>query len=485
MRALLQNRLYLVYACLAAVIAVVTSWTNYGHLCGDEYSQILEFAAWKLGHVNYSDLRLWEFESRMRPSIQIWGCVGVFRFLQLFGSEANPFLASYLLNLTGGLLGVFSILVFTGSFIRRINPKYRDWFVALSLFTWLVLYTNTHFNSENIAGHLMLLAVGLLYARIERPGVPLIIVVGLIMGLSFSCRFQMGFAIAGLLAWFFLHARRNNMIGLWMLLNGSLLVSVLLFGVFADHGFYGDWVITPYNYYVQNISMAKMDRLFGIAPWYSYLPLVCMYLPFGPAYVVATINHLFRHRNDILMFIIAPFVLFHFMVGHKEVRFMMPLLGFMPVVMMVALDDLLRKHPFPERKLAMAVRAVWICNLLACLSLLLPAATEIGGWKFIHSRYRKPTTLYFNASRHQKLLYYRRPDLEVIPVKTGDPTPCLPGYNCLIAVDDNSRDPKPALPRVYTFWPFNLHNILPDFIVRSIGNFDVYELQNLESRKSD
>ena len=62
-----------------------------------------------------------------------------------------------------------------------------------------MLYTNTHFNSENIAGHLMLLAVGLLYARIERPGVPLIIVVGLSMGLSFSCRFQMGFAIAGLL----------------------------------------------------------------------------------------------------------------------------------------------------------------------------------------------------------------------------------------------------------------------------------------------
>jgi phosphatidylinositol glycan class B len=485
LRILLQNRLYLVYALLATVIAGITSWTNFGHLCGDEYSQILEFAAWKMGIVNYADLRLWEFESQMRPSIQIWMVVGVFRFLQLFGTAADPFVASYLLNLSGGLLSVVSILVFTGAFIPRINPKYRDWFVLLSLFSWLVLYTNTHFNSENISGHLLLLAVGLLYGRVHRPGIPVIIASGLLLGLSFSCRFQVGFAIAGLLAWFFLTARSSGMVGRWVLLCASLLASVLVFGAVADYFFYGNFVIAPFNYYVQNIATGKMDRLFGTAPWYAYVPLVCMYLPFGPAYVVATINHLIRHRKDILTFIIAPFVLFHFMVGHKEVRFLLPLLGFMPVVVMTALDDLLRKRPLPEKKLCLAIRIAWIINLAACLSLLFPSATEIGGWKFIHDHYPKPSILYFAASPHQKLLYYRRPDLRVIPVKRGDPMPCPPGYDCLVAVDANSREPKPDLPRVYSLFPFHLDTILPQFIVRAIGHFDIYELRGADSGKTE
>lgn len=485
MRSLLQNRLYLAYAFLAVVIAGITSRTNFGHLCGDEYSQILEFAAWKMGHVNYSDLRLWEFESRMRPSIQIWMVVGVFRFLELFGSDANPFLASYLLNFLGGLLGIVSIVVFTGAFITRINPKYRDWFVLLSLFSWLVLYTNTHFNSENISGHLLLLAVGLLYGRIDRPGVLPITACGLLLGLSFSCRFQLGFGIAGLLAWFFLSARRGKVIGLWVLLCASLLASVLVFGIVADYFFYGEFVIAPFNYYTQNIGTGKMDRLFGTAPWYAYIPLVSIYLPFGPAYVLSTVNHLLRHRNDILTFIIAPFVLFHCMIGHKEVRFMLPLLGLMPFVVMTALQDLLREYPLPEKKLSLAVRAVWIINLLACLSLLIPSATEIGGWRFIHDHYRKPTILYFNASPHQKLLYYRRPDLKVIPVKAGDAMPCPSGYDCLLAVDANSREPKPDLPRVYSLFPLHLDTILPQFIVRAIGHFDIYELRRADPVKSD
>jgi len=51
------------------------------------------------------------------------------------------------------------------------------------------------------------------------------------------------------------------------------------------------------------------------------------------------------------------------------------------------------------------------------------AATEIGGWRYLQAHYRKPTLLYYNASQHQKLLYYRRDNLTVIDWKAGDPSP--------------------------------------------------------------
>ena len=218
MPALLDSRRYRGYALLALLIAALTSFTNFGHLCGDEYSQIFEFAAWKLGYVQHSDLRLWEFDSQMRPSIQVWGVVAIYRFLGLFSNPINPFAVNHLIYFLSGVLSVVSILVFTNAFISRVIPKYRDHFVILSLFTWLVLYTNTHFNSENICGHLLLLAVGLLYGGIEKPGWLRLIAVGSLLGLSFSCRFQIGFAILGLIAWFLVSSVRNKLLWQWILL---------------------------------------------------------------------------------------------------------------------------------------------------------------------------------------------------------------------------------------------------------------------------
>lgn len=482
MRTLLRNRLYLIYACVAVVLAGVTSYTNFGHLCGDEYSQIFEFAAWKLGYVQHGDLRLWEFDSQMRPSVQIWAVVGIHRLLGLISGEVNPFAVNYLIYFLSGLLAIVSILVFTGAFIRRVNPEYRDQFVILSLFSWLVLYTNTHFNSENISGHLLLLGVGLLYTGIENPSWRRILAAGLFLGLSFCCRFQTGFAILGLMAWFFITVLKRRQLPAWGLLMAVLIFSVAVFNVLLDRWFYGRWVFSPYNYYYQNIATGTMNRSSGTSPWFAYLYLVALYLPFGPAYVVATFNQVIRYRSDILTWIITPFVLFHMLIGHKEVRFLLPMLGFMPVLIMVALDDLTQRHHFAGKHRELVIRGSWIMNLIACLALLVPTATEIGGWHHLYKHYRKQTLLYYNASQHQKLLYYRRANLSVINWKTGDPIPCPPGYNCVIAQNANGTDPKPPYPRVYSFFPFDLEKILPSTIVRSIGHFDLYEVRNEEER---
>ena len=481
MISILKNALYSRYACIALIITAVTSLTNFGHLCGDEYSQIFEFAANKLGYVNHSDLRLWEFDSQMRPSIQVWMVVAVYRFVGLFCTQVNPFVVSYIIYLLSGLLAVVSILVFTNSFISRVKPQYRDYFVILSLFTWLVLYTNPHFNSENICGHLLLLAVGLLYGRIDRPGRGLLIAVGVILGLSFSCRFQIGFSILGLMAWLLITSWKRKKIGEWVLVCISLLASILVFNTIADYFFYGHLVFSPYNYYFQNIATGTMNRASGVSPWFAYLYMVATYVPFGPIYVIATIYFIIKYPRDLLTSILATFVFFHLLIGHKEPRFMLPMLGFMPFLIMVFLDDLVIRYHGLEKHLGTIVRVLWTINIIACFSLLIPAATEIGGWWYLYNHYQKPTLLYYNASIHQKLLYYKRGNLELVNYKLGDPTPCPPGFNAVIAINGNSKEAKPNLSLVYSFFPLSLNKVMPLAIVRSIGHFDLYEVKNVES----
>jgi len=481
--AILKNKNYLRYALIACAIAVISSWTNFGHLCGDEYSQIFEFAAWKLGHVDHADLRLWEFDSQMRPSIQIWMVVGVYKLAGLFTNEVNPFAINYIIYLASGILSIASILVFTNAFIHRVKENYRDYFVLLSLFTWLVLYSNTHFNSENICGHLLLLAVGLFYGSLQKTGRFLpIIAAGILLGLSFSCRFQIGFSILGLITWFFITSLKRKTFVPWILLSTSLLLSISIFTILADYFFYGRFVLSPYNYYYQNIATGTMNRASGVSPWFAYLFMVSIYLPFGPLYVLATIRQTIRFPLDILTSIIAPFVLFHCLIGHKEIRFLLPMLGFMPILMMGTLDELVNRFNYLQKHLPLIVRVFWTVNIIACFSMLIPAATEIGAWRYLYDHYKKPTLLYYEGSVHQKLLYYRRPNLRIIVCKEGDPTPCPSGFNALLAIDARSKEPKPDLPLAYTFFPFGLNKFLPAAINRSIGHFDIYELKNIESQ---
>ena len=102
-------------------------------------------------------------------------------------------------------------------------------------------------------------------------------------------------------------------------------------------------------------------------------------------------------------------------------------------------------------------------------------------WRYLYNNYQKPTILYYNASVHQKLLYYKKGNVQLVTYKSGDPTPCPPGSNCLIAFNANSPDVKPNYPLVYTFFPFNLEQLLPAVIVRAIGHFNIYEIKNIEA----
>jgi len=475
-----ESRCYFWYVSLALLVTAVTSYTNFGHNTGDEYSQIFEFAGYKLGFVSHGDLRL-EFGNQMRPTVQVWMVVAVYRFVGLFASEVNPFLVSYLISLLSGLLGLISILIFTKAFLHRVQLRYQRWYVIVSFFSWLVLYTNPHFNSDNIAGHLLLLAVGLLYGKLEALRPSRILVAGFILGLSFSCRFQVGFAILGLMLWLFIATYKERKTAQWCLLFISIVVSVLLFNLLSDFCFYGKLVCSAYNYYHQNIALGIMDRWSGVSPWYSYFFMVAMYLPFGPVYVLATIYFFIKYPLDILTSIIGLFVLFHMLIGHKEVRFLMPMLGFMPVIIIVSVEDLASRYKWFAISLEKTASVIWTVNLLACVCLLAPAATELGGWRYLYTHYSKPTLVYFNVSVNQRLLFYKRKSLQLLNYRSGDPTPCPSGHNVLIAMNGNSLETKPEAPLVYTFFPLGLAKLLPSFIVRAIGHFDIYELKNIET----
>ena len=431
--------------------------------------------------MSQGDLR-YEFNTQMRPSIQTWAVVAAHHLGGFITGHNNPFYVNYFINLLSGAFCVFSICVFTKAFFPRIEPQYQKNFLILSLFSWLVLYTNVHFNSENISGHLLLLAVGLLYPRLPNLGKGWAVGIGAIMGLAFSCRFQVGFAILGLMLWLFVHCLRERRMSDWFVLAIGMALSILIFNVVADYYFYGNLVFTTYNYFYQNIVTGMMNRDAGISPWFTYFITVSFYIPFGPLYVIAAVYYLIRYPLDLLSSIVAFFVLIHMVIGHKEARFLLPMLGFAPAMIIVTMQDLEQRYSSLKLHSEKVIKVVWTINLISCATLLIPAATDVGAWRFLYNNYKKPTVLYYYASPNQKLLYYKKSNLEIVKYRPGDSLPLPSGYNCLIAIDANSRETKPTLPLVYSFFPPYLEANIPEFIKRAIGHFNIYELQNIEAQ---
>jgi len=87
---------------LGAVLLVIAAFFSTGFHQIDEHFQILEFAGLKLGLTTQSELP-WEYHQRLRPALQPYIAILVFKMFSLVGLE-NPFFVSTTLRVLSASL---------------------------------------------------------------------------------------------------------------------------------------------------------------------------------------------------------------------------------------------------------------------------------------------------------------------------------------------------------------------------------------------
>ena len=160
---------------------------------------------------------------------------------------------------------------------------------------------------------------------------------GLLAGAAFISRYQVGFALFGFGLWLLVFARR------WRLLAGLALggAAMLGVGVLVDYWLYGTWTCSPVNYLRENILNSHIDK-FGIKPWYFYLSDTVSkgFVVYGLAILAATCWFFVRNPKHVITWTMVPFLLAHQLVGHKELRFLFPVLPFIPFFAVLLARDL-------------------------------------------------------------------------------------------------------------------------------------------------
>ncbi len=319
---------------IAVVWYSLTAYYSIGYFQSDEHYQIIEFAEHIKGTNTDQDLA-WEFPVKIRPITQPAICYLIFELCDIV-SITNPYNKAFVLRLITGLLSVLIIFFFTTSCKGLVSSKNWKLFLILSYFIWFLPFINVRFASETWSGIALLAAVSILL-RNKRNFISFLFV-GVLLGASFLFRYQIGFAILGLLLWLLLIRKETVSRITLILASGSVIV---LFGIFLDSWFYGEPVLTSWNYLRVNIYEGKAPE-FGTRPWYYYFYLILRYsfYPIGIVILISALTLIYKKPKSIFIWILLPFFIVHVLIPHKEFRFLFPLINYLPIIFILAIQEI-------------------------------------------------------------------------------------------------------------------------------------------------
>jgi phosphatidylinositol glycan class B len=358
----------------------------------DEHQQFLEQAqrlVYGYGH------HFWEQERGVRHPVY-----PVLLAIPLASCEAlgirDTLVQGALLRWTVSVVVLLACTLFAWEFHRRGDTTAA--LLLMSLFALMpdVIFSQIHPLSETGATAPYLLALVLLDRRPFWSG--------LLLGLSFGIRFQMGFIIGPtvFLAWLTNRGRIDRPF-VKLVLGSALALFVL--GL-SDKMVYGSWFHSPLQYYEANM-VEGIANYWGVAPWYQYV----LWLGEGGWMVVAPLAVLAVvgiRREPALALLVAGFVVPHMLIGHKEARFLLPVAPLVLALIAVGFSEISRQL-FDRR-----FRTVMFT--IAAVALAAVAVVRFPQIRWNNDPYRPTAELLHAAGA--------RPDLTGIVVLGMDRTEC-------------------------------------------------------------
>jgi phosphatidylinositol glycan class B len=310
------------------VIQVIVAITATGSYHPDQHFQIIEFSSYQVGTPNGA-AALWEFYNPVRPTLQIYLFSGWHYFINSLGIS-NPYTELKILRI---ILGLMMFMLFNAIAIYYFKGYQKKVVYAVLLilnFSWFLPYVKVQFSSEIVSALFFFGTAWLYDLKKERtPGIAFLLFIGFLFSLAFYFRFQVGFLLAGFGLWLIWIARKPKHI--LPIAIGFILGSLL--NTWLDHDFYHKLVITPYEYYYANI-IDKRAALFGTSSFLRYIGLFVAVVTVPPLSIFLfyyAIKGFFKNYKHPLFITTMLFIIAHCFVGHKEERFMFPILFILPI----------------------------------------------------------------------------------------------------------------------------------------------------------
>ena len=366
------------------------AWVVNGMYHPDELFQILEFGGYKLGAISADHLQ-WEFAAHIRPALQPAMVVLVSK---LTGVSFNPVHTALALRIISSIIGWLSLTFITLIGLNWLKDDHSKRFLLYSYaFLWFLPVIQAHFSSESLSGSLFFAGLGCVWMARNKPTNYWLMAGGFLVGLAYICRYQSALLIVGLFAWCIFIGRFGFKKLAWFLIPAALAV---LAGILIDRWFYGEWVNTAWNYFKVNIIQGKANE-YGRAPVWSYFVWNFNELipPLSIIIIAGALFALIRFPKNSIVMSIIPFIVLHFLISHKEPRFLYPLIIAVPVLLALSYSKMQSVFHNKGKFRAWFNKLFFGLNILCLLVLLIkPRLEPFTLFDAIHENYaRKPSIM--------------------------------------------------------------------------------------------
>ena len=450
---------------LGAIVFLVTAWFSQGYNHFDEHFQVIEFAGLKLGLTTAANLP-WEYGYMMRPAFQPGVVYLLYRIASLTGIT-DPFIISFIFRLFSASITFLSIHLMISVYAPQIkNQKLHYAFLLLSFFLWFIPYNAARFSSDTTSG--IIFIIGLTYFYLSnKPKLLVYFITGFLLGISFITKYQVAFMILGFAAWLlFIH--KSGFQRFLIFISGIILATAM--GILIDRWFYGEWVLTSWNYLQQNILLDKASG-FGTYPWWYYFEQVFLNAmpPLSLVYILAILLYIWYYPKDLLTWVIVPFLAVHFLVPHKEIRFLFPVIGFLPIMIIRSVEAMFKIKGYgllEKRLIKISVKIFWYTSLVMLTILAFrPADDQISLYKKLWYTYSSPAKLYFTSENpyHRARVdvnFYKRKNLVFQHVDSLQTI--VPSVDTITLIVTE----KPGLTVDKRFTPVLIYSSLPPWVKR-------------------
>ncbi len=366
---------------LSAALHFLAAVFSVGHHSADEYFQILEFMSFKLGATPAADLAV-EYGERMRPWLLPAFGTALVKGLGAVGIS-NPFHWAMALRLISGLIGWLSLVALVRVLPLWLAKPWHRWWALIFVGTlWYLPALHVRPSSESGGGSFALIALvaltlGHRALQKHEDGLKVFAwgaAVGAAFGAAFEFRFQMGLVEAGALCWLIWQiAQEKRRQGWWALGVGYLLARFFVFGLgrSIDWWGYGEWVMSPWNYFRYNLVRGEVNRYLP-SPWWDVfrMSLTEAWPPLGLIVVVSWCVAWVRNPKHLLTWAYLPFFAVHCLITHKELRFFFPIASAGSVLLMLALQGWAPRIKIP--------RPAFVGRLAVALLILLGVDNALG-----------------------------------------------------------------------------------------------------------
>lgn len=394
------SKKYIYWGLFFHFAAVIFSIGYYNH---DEQRQVLQMVGYKLSMIDKSFLDF-QYQSQIRswlhPIMYVW--IGK---IYLLFAKPDPFHLAMVFRFFSSLLGISSIWVLFKSFKTKLSFEIssENYFLFSSLM-WFIPFLHARTSNENLCTSFFIFG---LYFFKKSGKFKDYFWCGFLWAFSFFLRFQMAFMIIPAMIWSLfgdnLKARLKNFIPFTL---GFLLMSII--NTLIDFYYYGNLTFTPFNYIEVNFFKHYLTQ-FGTSPWYEYVSEGFRYgpKPFSLLFILSFFLFWLKRPKDLITAMTLPFFIIHSFIGHKELRFIFPIIMFLPIIMTILLDEL----PYINQK-KLKIFFLFFNIPLIIYNSFIPASSLTIFYRHLYYKSKLVDKIYVFAPYEDYVKFYRKTEIK-------------------------------------------------------------------------